>query len=313
MLKWEKRLIEFLEKHMLILAVLLVSVIALYLRRGNIWYHTEDCVSYFDSHEGNIQSALYYLLVWLAGFLFELPLHGIKWIAGLADFGVASLAVCLCMAKPGALLEEGNLLQKTGRLIPDNTTAKIKLVALYTVCLFAPTIYVRGCVWAQIDSLAMFFLLGAVCFKEYLGKKGLVPAVALAAIGVALYPPFMLFVILYCLFAENGEAPCVKYLWLVIGVIAVVLELVSGLAIGISWQSGMQSFIRWTTWHPLTGLRYTEVGTWMWHQLLMFAYGMAVISLPCAFRKKIPYMFAIAVHLITMICFSVALGWQYSI
>lgn len=304
MLKWEKKLIAFLEKHMVLLAALLVSLIALYLRRANIWYHTEDCFYYFDSHEGNIQSALYYLIVKLVSHGFDLPLHGVKWIAGLADFGVAFLAVLICAGGPGKLLTKG-------------TDDKIKLLALYAACLFVPTIYVRGCVWAQVDSVAMVLLLAAVCCKEYLGCKGKMPAmvsaVILAAIGAAMYPPFMLLIVLYCLYDKSENSCVVKYLWLAVAVIAVVIECLSSFAIGITWQSGMQSFIRWTTWHPLSGVRYTEVGEWMWQQLLLFAYSASVISLLAAFRKKMPYWLGIVVQLITMLCFSVALGWQYSI
>ena len=89
MIKWESKLIGFLEKHMLLLAALLLSGIAFLMRRQNIWFYTEDYAYYFDMHPQNIQSALYFILMRMTGYVFDIPLHGIKWLAGLADFAVA--------------------------------------------------------------------------------------------------------------------------------------------------------------------------------------------------------------------------------
>ena len=91
MLKIEKKLILWVEKHMLWLLVLLAAVMGLYLRKIAVWWGAPDINSYFDSHAGNIQSAFYYLLVQLSQYLPLLPLHSVKWLAGMADYIVAAL------------------------------------------------------------------------------------------------------------------------------------------------------------------------------------------------------------------------------
>lgn len=295
MIKWEKRIIDFLEKHMLFLTVLFISAIAFLLRRQNIWFYTEDYIFYFDGHDKNVQSALYYLLVKLVGYGFEIPLQGIKWLAGMADFAVAFLCVILCK-------KQGNI---SGKLIIE----KWKLLLLYAACLFAPVVYLRGCVWAQVDSMALALLLGGACAWEYSDKRGVVAAVILGAMGVALYPPFMLLAAWYCICVKNKEAVFAKYLWIMVAAVAVLLEILSAAAMGLPWKQGWLSFINWTTYHPHTGVVYKSPADWMWQQLLFFSYGTAVLGLIAAFRRKISVPVAIALQILLAICYSVALGW----
>ena len=97
MLKLEKRLLEYAEKNILLLQLLLVSAIALFIRRLPIWWNPEDIGAYFDFHVNNTQSGLYGLLVGAVQYLPLLPVHTIKWLAALGDFLTA--AFCLLLVR----------------------------------------------------------------------------------------------------------------------------------------------------------------------------------------------------------------------
>ena len=300
MLKWERKLVEFLEKNMLILAALFISGIALLLRRQNIWFHTEDYIYYFDMHQGNIQSAVYFSLVKLLGYVFELPLHGIKWLTIVSDFAVAFLSVLLC----GFLS-----VKKQGKTVWKKRTFQFKLLLLYAACLFAPVIYVRGCVWAQVDALAFVFLLAAAFLLEFYEKKGLIAAIVLGAVGVSVYPPVLLVVIGYCLLIKKQDFPVVKYVWLIVVVLAAVLEVLGGMAVDLSPKQSVISLFQWITFYPHTGVVYKNLGDWMWQQLLLFSYSASLVSLVGAFRKKLSLVAVVILQIVLAVCVGIALGW----
>lgn len=147
MLKIERKLLEWAERHMYILVLVLIFLLALYLRRIPIWWNSENITAYFDCHENCTQTFSYYLLVLAVQYFPLLPVHSIKWISVIGDFGTAAL--CLLFVRDN---------KKDNALLP---------IFCYTVCLFSPVLILRGCVWAQIDSLAvMFFLLGWLLWKK---------------------------------------------------------------------------------------------------------------------------------------------------
>ena len=92
MTKLEKKMIGWAQKHMLLLAALFLTALAFFIRRQNIWFYGTDYFYYFDMRRGNIQSMSYWLIVRLLGYVAYSPLHGVKWLAGLSDIGVAFFA-----------------------------------------------------------------------------------------------------------------------------------------------------------------------------------------------------------------------------
>ncbi len=170
MLKIERKLIGWAEKHMLVLMLLLVSALALYIRRFPIWWNTEDVAAYFDAHENCTQSFFYFLLVRGVQVLPLLPVHSIKWLSIAGDFGTAAL--CLLLVREWN--KENSLLQ----------------ALCYCMCLFSPVLILRGCAWAQIDSLAvMFFLLGWLLW----GRGAKLSAVFCIMLSALLYPCMAVF------------------------------------------------------------------------------------------------------------------------
>ena len=144
MLKAEKKLLLWAERHMLLLTVLMAAALGLYLRRAAVWWTAPDAGALFDRHENNIQSSFYHLVVYAAQYLPALPLHTVKWLAGGADYVVALLfAAIACGQKE-----------------------KLKHTFCFVVCLLSPVVYLRGICWGQIDSVAFAFLLGAYLLWE---------------------------------------------------------------------------------------------------------------------------------------------------
>ena len=176
MLKAEKKLLLWVQKHMYILMPLLVAAICFYLQRIAIWWGSPDVAYYFDGHEHNVQSKLYYVIVFLAQYLPQLPLHSVKWIAGLSDYIVA----LLCFLSVGAHKEP----------------LKLKGTFYISICIFSPIVFLRGVCWAQLDSLAFAFLLGAFLVLK---REKYILAGILATIGSTLYPCLLLVVLVFLL------------------------------------------------------------------------------------------------------------------
>lgn len=297
MTKIEKKVIAFVEKNIILLVALFLTGLALFLRRQGIWYYSQDYIHYYDMHENSTLSALFYFVVQLLGYGFDIPLHGVKWLAGLADFAVAALCVMLC----------GRELRKQGGIAG---LEKLKLLLLYAGCLFAPVIYIRGCIWSQMDSLGFAFLLGALYLTESKKQGTMVGAVLLAIIGVALCPYTIVVVEGYFFSGERIAEKKTLVIPLVILAVAMLLNGIAGLLVSTTWQQGVQSFLNWTTYHPYTGERYAAGSDWLWQMIILGGYGLALYSGLAAFRKKMPYALAVAIQLAIAICYGIALGWS---
>ncbi len=300
MLTIEKKIIAFVEKNLFFLSALMLAAIAFVVRRWGIWYHSEDYIYYFDMHEGNIQSSFYWLLVRLMGYSFDIPMHGIKWLAAMADFAVAVLVVMLCKGK------------KTWKDCTAPETGKLLL--LYAGCLFAPVMFLRGCIWAQVDSVAAAFLLGAMYLwqKAMQGKQQfllMAAAVLLAGLGIALYPIFMLAVIAFFFLEKRCYQRRNVVALLSIFLLAILWSGICGAITSLGFGSGVRSLVQWMTYHPYTGELYTGGAEWLGWLLLLGGYGITLYSGVAAFQKKIPIVIAIGIQLIVSICYGGMLGW----
>ena len=112
----ERKILTFVEKHLLLIGALFSSALALYLRKIAVWWYYGAASFYFDMHPNHIQTTFYDLVVRLLQYLPALPLHSVKWLAGLSDFGVAGLLV-LALGKEASGL---------------------KRLAFYLACLYSP-------------------------------------------------------------------------------------------------------------------------------------------------------------------------------
>lgn len=281
MLKIEKRLLEWAEKYMYQLTVLLVCLIALYMRRGAIWWHSPDVGYYFDRHENYIQSSFYYVLVTLAQYLPMLPLHGMKWLYSLADFAVIFLSV---------VVMDG-----------DWKKLSLKKTLFLIVLTLSPVAYLRGAVWAQPDALAFSLILAAYLLWNR-GRKScaLIPAV----LGAALYPCFILLIVGYLWFSDNrikGKT------WIYLVVLWVGFLAFQGLCSVISgdtWQEGIRTCFWWMAYEPYGGVLYKKDGlSWILQMINVFGYGAAMLSVLLVYRKKLYYIAALLIHLAVLLVY----------
>ncbi|MCI8799192.1 hypothetical protein NSB25_08250 [Acetatifactor muris] len=274
MLKIEKKLLLWTEKHMFLLMAVLGAAVALYLRRTAIWWSSPEVVYYFDGHGNNIQSSFYFLVIQLFQHLPILPLHGIKWLAGLADY----VAAVLCFVAVRGYKEQ----------------CKLKSTFYFIGCLLSPVVFLRGICWAQIDSVAFSLLLGAYLLWK---KEKYMGAVLLAIPGAVLYPCFFPVVLFLMWHHSRGMEGKV---WIYAGVFAAGCYILSGASsvlTGQPWGDGILSCIRWTSYDPYTGELYRDPLLWVKQMVNLFGYGAAMVSGIAAYRHKLSYKNALLIQL----------------
>lgn len=281
MLKIEKKVLEWAEKYMYQMAILLVCLIALYLRRGAVWWSSPDVGFYFDWHENHTQSSLYYVLVMLVQHLPMLPLHSMKWLYSMADFAV--IFFCAMVMNGGG---KELSLRKTVFLI---------------VLILSPVTYLRGAVWAQPDSVAFCMILaGYLMWNRGWKKWALIPA----GLGAALYPCFLLLVLGYLWFhGDRGHGKTwICFVVLLTGVLAV--QGLCSMVTGNPWQEGFRTCFRWMAYEPYKGVLYKQDGLkWLIQMINVCGYGAAVTSLLLVYRKKISYAAALLIHLVVLLVY----------
>lgn len=280
MLKIERKFVEFVEKHLFLLCVLISLLLALYLRKIAVWWNYGAVSSYFDMHEHYTQTVTYHLIVRLLQYLPLMPLHSIKWLAGLADFGVAGLVTYL-------LGKEANA---SKRLI------------FFITCLFSPVLFLRGITWGQIDSLGILLLLIGYTLYAGEGPKGrkyrkwlaLLPT----ACAAALCPWLFFAALLYFWRKEERQSDfwC-GLLLLTAGVFA--LQLVSALLLQVSLKESFFSLVRFLTYHPESGVRYDNAAEWFMQMLVLCGSAASILTMLAAGRRRFPYVWAILIQIIT--------------
>lgn len=286
MLKIEKKLIDLVERHILLIAVVMLTVLALLLRRQCIWYNSIDYINYFNKHSGHVQSTLYYQIVHLLGYLPMLPIHGMKWLTTAGDIGVAILFICLI-----------------GRS-PNDVGEKLRYLVFYAACLFSPVFFLRGVVWAQPDSLATLFLMGALLLKR---RERKIFPICLAAVGTAIYPIMIFPVLIYLLCGKQTKGwkllTQVVIFLLVLGAVLAV----SGASQGMPVTESLWSGLCWMSNHPYTGDGFLNVSDWIHHMILAYGYTFCLISTVAAFQRKLPYVAAAGVHIGMAVYFGMVL------
>lgn len=262
---WERRLLDLCEKHMLLLSLLLISLLALYLRKVAVWWNHENVLAHFDRHSNHTESSFYYLLIKAAEYLPLLPLHSIKWLGGLSDFALAFVCAKIAGGK-----------------------SRLKQSIVYMLCLFSPVVFLRGIVWAQPDSAALFLLLTAYLLYENYGKaKSRSVAclcILLAGTGIAITPCLLVIFLIYTASHAGYQKQRGPIITSVIAV-TILLQTVSALLLTEHWTEGFVSALRFGTYHPLTGSLFESPEEWLIQMLILFGLPGSVISFLYAARS----------------------------
>ncbi len=240
MLKIEKKLIEFIERYIFIFQLALVSVLALYIRRSLIWWNPGNIGAYFDYHVNCVQSYMSYFLVRGVQVFPMLPVHSIKWLSVLGDFGTAIL--CMILVKQ------------------ENKENKLLQVLSYTVCLLSPVLFLRGAAWAQIDSIAVFlFLVGKLLFGQDKRKT----ASIFLLFSILLYPCMIIFYFWF-LWEQRDKEKNRNLGAVALGLIVLCILCcgMAALSAGKSFVQGLQNSISWLIYDPVTGEKFASLPEW---------------------------------------------------
>ena len=175
MLKWERKLIESIDRYLPQLVWILVTLIALFIRRGGLWHVSFDFGSQFYTDDpGYLHTPFYTMFIWLVSHIPVTPIRTVKMIISLFDFGVAAAAVVLIrdrmvrreglkyrdgLKNRAGLRNRAGLTSLTGLAAESNTG---RLLVAYALLLISPVVIENGLTWIHMDSICFFAVLCAL-------------------------------------------------------------------------------------------------------------------------------------------------------
>ena len=275
MLKMEKKIFELVDKYRLALSLLLVLALTLYLRKIGVWWNYSRVATAFDMHQNYIESSLYHLLVKLVQYIPILPLHSIKWLAGLCDY----ILVFLCVYSVEASVKKW----------------REREIITYIVLIFSPVLYIRGIIWGQIDSVAMVFLVLAYLLWE---KKRILPALVSATLACALYPCLLPIVVIYFFYVDK-EKSFFFVMWILVGT-SVLLGLCS-MALGNGFLEGVETMLRWGTYNMLYGTLFSFGTDWLLQLLVLYGLPVSTLMILGTLQGKVSYKWTVLLHVLATI------------
>lgn len=262
MLKWERRLAEFIDRHLYLFVFLLVTLCVFLMHRAGYWHTSFDLQSHFypDLPE-YLHTPFYTLLLKVLPILSDTPVVLLKKIICLFDFVAAFGALFL--------LHEEHI---------ENRTA---LLACYTLLLVSPLTIENGLIWIHVDSLCMSALLWAFVLYK---RKHPLAAGLLLGIGAAILTPYAIvfFVLLFLRLRKKEQVA----LTLGVGVLFwLCLNVFSSVLLGTGLQRGLLLTTGWLFRSPKNGLPFTGILPWLKAMPAYFGYMAGTFALIGAFRK----------------------------
>lgn len=293
MFKWERKLIEIIDKRLPLLAFFIVTLSAFFMRRAGYWYSSFDFQSHFYPELPTYLHTPFYTL-----FIRMLPAISIT--------PVLQIKILVCLFDLAAALGAVQLLKETGR--SDGPTA---LLACFTLLLISPLTIESGLLWVHVDSLCMSaFLWAMVLYK----RKHSVPAGILAGIGAALLTQYALLLLLPVLFAykktpelsssERSEIklPPRRFLFLCTALITgFILNAVSIGISGMNWRTGLFGLVNWLVISPESGTVFSGFLLWLKAMPAYLGYMIGTLSLLTAFVKPKYRVPATAIHVLLLL------------
>lgn len=285
MLKAEKKFIEWIDRHMTLIALVFVILAAMWIRAaGRNFVGIDYHFSLYDI-PGNCNSYIYRTLVSLIMPRWsEYVIVMLKFVAYLGDFGVALLSLFL-------------LRDKRGRL------SGLQVFLVSTACLLAPVSLLYSVTGMKIDSVCMcFMLLGMLLYQS--GR--ILPALPVMTLAAFLYPAYWPVVIIFGIFfgvqqarlgsfGRSAAASLIVMFGLLI--LSVFLEN-SGMAGGYYWG---KLFVT----DPNSGVRYAGFGLWLLGMCRIYGYCFAMLPLILSFRRRRLRIPALVLQLLVLML----VGW----
>lgn len=285
MLKAEKKFIEWIDRHMTLIALVFVILAAMWIRAaGRNFVGIDYHFSLYDI-PGNCNSYIYRTLVSLIMPRWsEYVIVMLKFVAYLGDFGVALLSLLLMRDERGAL-------------------SGLQVFLVSTACLLAPVSLIYSVTGMEIDSVCMcFMLLGMLLYQS--GR--ILPALPVMTLAAFLYPAYWPVVIIFGIFfwvqqvrlgnfGRSAAASLIVMFGLLI--LSVFLEN-SGMAGGYYWG---KLFVT----DPNSGAGYASFSLWLLGMCRIYGYCFAMLPLILSFRRRRLRIPALVLQLLVLML----VGW----
>lgn len=281
MFKWERKIIEFIDKRLPLLACLIVTLFAFYMRRAGYWYSSFDLQSHFYPELPTyLHTPFYTLFIRMLPAISITPVLQVKILVCLFDLAVALGAV--------------RLLKETGKSCDPAT-----LAACFTLLLISPLTIESGLLWVHVDSLCMSAFLWAMVLY---GRSYTVPAGILAGMGAALlsqYTLLLLFPVL-CASKKHRKQPGILFL----GVSLITGLILNAVAIGVlnmNLREGLFGLINWLIISPENGRAFSGLVPWIKAMPAYLGYMVGTLSLFIAFWKPKYRVPAAVIHVLLLL------------
>lgn len=244
MTKFEKKILDLLTAHRVILAYAVITVLNLYLRKVAVWWNTEGIECYYDGHTHMVQGQLWWLIMRLGMVFPILPVHFMKWVATLGDFAMGAAGACVVSKK-----------------------SAVRGLVFYAVVLIMPFTLMRGIVWGLTDSLGIACVIAGMMIagRGHGGKSGKCEFVWFVLAHVmallfcpALVIPFCVEGIVACCKKESKKAEVFACAVLCVAVIAGVLGIVNG----FGFMQGLLGQVNFIKYEALSGTAFGDVKAW---------------------------------------------------
>lgn len=285
MLKAEKKIIDWVNRHMALIAIVFVVFAAMWMRvAGRNFVGIDYHFSLYDI-PGNCNSYIYRTFVDLIMPRWsEYSIVLLKFVAYLGDFGVALLSLFLLRDKGGTL-------------------SGLQVFLVSTACLLAPVSLIYSVGGMEIDSVCMcFVLLGMLLYQS--GR--ILPAFPVMALAAFLYPAYWPVVIVCGIFFTVQQAKLSGFhksaavppvIMLVLLALSVFLEN-KGIAGGYYWG---KLFVT----DPNSGAGYADFGRWLLGMCRIYGYCFAMLTLILSFRRRRLRIPALVLQLLVLML----VGW----
>lgn len=280
MFKWERKLVETLDKRLPVLAFFLIALLAFYMRRTGYWYSSFDLQNHFYPElPAYLHTPFYTLLIRMLPAISVTPVQQVKILVCLFDFVAALGAV--------QLLRETQAAKDTAALL-----------ACFTLLLASPLTIESGLLWIHMDSVCMSaFLWSLVLYR----RKHPALAGILLGVGSAILTQYAVLLLLpaFCARKKVQTVPSTdssndseKYpsskiiIFLGAGIAAAIcLNAVSIGVLGLNLQKGLFMLIDWLVINPKSGKVFAGLLPWFKAMPAYFGYMAGTLSLLLAFLK----------------------------
>ncbi len=272
MTKFEKKILDRLKDHRVVLAYLVITVLNLYLRKVAVWWNAEGIECYYDGHPHMVQGQLWWLIMRF-GMLFPiLPVHFMKWVATVGDFALAGAGAVLISRGTGKATAK-NPGKGSGKK-PGKGTEKdlgknysVRGLIFYAVVLIMPFTLMRGIVWGLTDSLGIACMIAAPLLSGAV-RKGKTGKAGFAVRTLTRIPAMLFCPVLIIPFLIEGTCACIKKDSKRAGAIAcsilctAVAAGVLGIINGFGFAEGLLGQVNFIKFEALSGVVFADMKAW---------------------------------------------------